>query len=95
MLHLDLSTIQVYRLALVEALALGEKTHEALASDFGRTAQAVKQFSARNHGEIATRRQTLLVRWMLRVLIFGYRTGWCGGRGGRSCSRILRPFGRS
>ena len=48
------------RQALVEALALAEKTYPELAAEFGRTVQAVHQFSARNHAEIATRRQTLL-----------------------------------
>ena len=48
------------RIALVEALALGEETHEALASRFGRSVQAIHQFSARNSAEIATRRQALL-----------------------------------
>ncbi len=44
----------------VEDLALGELTHVQLAEKYGRIAQAVHQFSARNHAEIATRRQALL-----------------------------------
>ena len=48
------------RLALVEALARQEKTHAVLADEFGRTPDAINQFSSRNAGEIATRRQILL-----------------------------------
>ena len=48
------------RLALVEALALAKKTHVDLAAEFGRTLQAIHQFSARNAAEIASRREVLL-----------------------------------
>ena len=41
-------------------LALGELTHAEAATKYRRTLQAVHQFSARNHAEIATRRQALL-----------------------------------
>jgi hypothetical protein len=47
------------RIALVEALALGEETHETVASRFSRTVQAIHQFSARNHAEIDTRKREL------------------------------------
>ena len=48
------------RLALVEDLALAKQTHAELAAKYGRSHQAVKQFSARNAAEIAIRRQVLL-----------------------------------
>jgi hypothetical protein len=48
------------RLALIEDLALAKATHAELAEKYGKSVQAIHQFSQRNAGEIATRRQTLL-----------------------------------
>jgi hypothetical protein len=48
------------RLALIENLALKGDTQAALADKYGRSHQAIKQFSARNSAEIAQRRQVLL-----------------------------------
>jgi hypothetical protein len=48
------------RLALVEDLALGKLTGAQLAEKWGRSHQAIKQFSARNSAEIASRRRVLL-----------------------------------
>jgi hypothetical protein len=47
------------RIDLVEALALGKLTHAELADKYGRHIQTIHQFSARNHYEIAHRRQEL------------------------------------
>ena len=47
------------RHALVEDLALARQTQAELAVKYGRSHQAVKQFSARNAAEITSRRRVL------------------------------------
>jgi hypothetical protein len=47
------------RIALVVDLASGELTHEALAAKYGRTKQAIHEFSAYNSAEIQAQRDTL------------------------------------
>lgn len=50
----------VLRTELIRDLALGEQTYELLASKYGRSHQAVKQFAARNADEIRRAKQALV-----------------------------------
>jgi hypothetical protein len=50
----------VLRTELVRDLALGTETHDQLAEKYGRTVQAIHQFSSRNKDEIRRAKQALV-----------------------------------
>jgi hypothetical protein len=47
------------RIALVDDLARGDRTHAQLAEEYGRSPDAIHQFASRNSAEIARRRAVL------------------------------------